>query len=61
LEQGRVVEKTGEGKTRWDPATRQDQVKNSVATCSLWFFFILKRRYFDLKIKKIDPDDPVKI
>ena len=36
-----------------------DPVKNPVATC--WFlFFLLKRRRFDLKKKRIDPGDPVK-
>jgi len=31
MEPGRVEEKTGEGKTRWESATRQNPVKNSIA------------------------------
>jgi hypothetical protein len=57
LEPGRIEEKIGEGKTRCDPVTRltrQDPVKNPVA---IRWFFLLKRRHFDLK--KFDPDNPV--
>jgi hypothetical protein len=39
--------------------TRQDPVKNLVATHWLLFFFLLKRRYFDFFFKKIDSDDLV--
>jgi hypothetical protein len=36
LEPGRVEEKTGEEKTRYDPA---DSVKNPVSSCWLLFFY----------------------
>ena len=62
LEPGRVEEKTGEGNTRCDLATRQDPVANPL-TFILFFFFLLKRRRFDFLKKELiqsRPDDPVK-
>jgi len=59
---GRVEEKIEEGKIRCDsvdPVTRQDLIKNPVATRWL-LFFLLKRHHFDLKKKNIDLSDPVK-
>ena len=49
LELDRVEEKIGEEKTQ---LTRQDQVKNPVATREL-LFFLLKRHRFDLKKTKL--------
>jgi hypothetical protein len=43
LELGRVEEKTGEGKTRYDPATRSKTWLQPVD----FFFFLLKQRRFD--------------
>jgi hypothetical protein len=49
LEPGRVEEKTGEEKTRCDPADPARPVKTRLQTrCLLFFlFFLLKRRRFD--------------
>jgi hypothetical protein len=61
LEPGRVEEKTGEGKTRCDLATRQDPVANPLTF--IFFVFLLKRRCFDFFKKKLiqsRPDNPVK-
>ena len=47
LEPGRVEEKTGEGKTRYDPATWSKTRLQPVD-----FFFLLKQRRFDFFLKK---------
>jgi len=60
LKPGRIEEKIGEGKTRCDPVdpvtrlTRQYMVDparpGQKPSCNpLTFFYLLKRRYFDLK------------
>jgi hypothetical protein len=62
-EPGRVDEKTGEGKTRCDPAGRpgdpadlarpgQDPVTNPLAFV-FFVFFLLKRRRFDFFLKEL--------
>jgi hypothetical protein len=55
LESGRVEEKTGEEKTRYDLATRSKTRLQPVD----FFFFLLKQRRFDFLKKQIDMDDPV--
>jgi len=53
LEPGRVEEKTGEGKTRCDLATRQDPVANPLTF--IFFVFFTKTTLFWFFLKKIDP------
>jgi len=50
MEPGRVEEKTGEEKTRCDPAAL---AKPDCKPVDL--YFLLKRRRFDFKKKRIDP------
>jgi hypothetical protein len=55
LEPGRIEKKTGEEKTRYDPATRLKTLLQPVDFC----FFLLKKRRFDFF--KNNLDNPVKI
>jgi hypothetical protein len=63
LELGRVEEKTGERKTRYDPTDPAGWPGDPVDPVKTWwllFFFKLKRCRFDFKKKKFDRADPVK-